>query len=68
MAGIQRNQLTITVSERTLEEYQLVAQWLKVGPATLMRQVLEERHQSPEFGELVERAKKGLAEEKEPEE
>lgn len=53
----ERNQVTITLSDKAMEEYRLVAGWLKMPVATLMRQALEENHQSPSFGALVRRAK-----------
>lgn len=55
-----RNQRTITLSDRALEEYELVAKWLGMPTNTLLRQVVEEHHQSPSFGNLVRRAKRGL--------
>lgn len=59
----RRNQNTVTLSEKAQEEYQLVADWLKMPLATLLRQVLEEHHQSPSFGNLVKRAKRVEVEE-----
>jgi flagellar biosynthesis component FlhA len=53
----ERNQVTVTLSDRAVEEYRLVAHWLGMPVATLMRQVLEENHQSPAFGALVRRVK-----------
>ncbi|PSB29885.1 hypothetical protein C7B82_10050 [Stenomitos frigidus ULC18] len=55
----ERNQVTVTLSEKAMEEYRLVAQWLNMPVATLMRQALEEHHQSPSFGALVRRAREG---------
>lgn len=57
MGSSDRNQITITLSEQALKEFRLVARWLGMSPATLMRQKLEEAHQSPAFGNLVKRAK-----------
>ena len=53
----ERNQRMITLSDRALEEYEMVAEWLGMPPNTLLRQILEDHHQSPEFGDLVRRAK-----------
>jgi hypothetical protein len=53
----ERNQVTVTLSNKAMEEYRLVAQWLDMPVATLMRQALEEHHQSPSFGALVRRAR-----------
>jgi hypothetical protein len=54
-----RNQRSITLSDKATEEYQLVADWLGMPVGTLMRQVLENHHQSPSFGNLVRRARAG---------
>jgi hypothetical protein len=53
----ERNQITVTLSDKAMEEYRLVAEWLNMPVATLLRQVLEGHHQSPAFGALVRRAK-----------
>lgn len=65
MAAQERNQYTITLSDKALEEFRLVASWLNMPVATLLRQVLEEHHQSPSFGALVKRAKEGIKGEEE---
>ncbi|NER81587.1 MAG: hypothetical protein F6K42_18885 [Leptolyngbya sp. SIO1D8] len=57
MAAADRNQVTITLSDKAMEEYTLVAEWLGMPRNTLIRQVVEERHQSPSFGNLVRRAR-----------
>lgn len=54
-----RNQVTITLSDRAMEEYQLVADWLGMPRNTLIRQALEQHHQTPGFGNLVRRARAG---------
>ncbi|MBE7384439.1 MAG: hypothetical protein F6J95_023870 [Leptolyngbya sp. SIO1E4] len=54
-----RNQVTITLSDKAMEEYTLVAQWLGMPRNTLIRQIVEEHHQSPSFGNLVRRARSG---------
>ena len=54
-----RNQATITLSDKAMEEITLVAEWLKMPRNTLIRQWVEDRHQSPSFGNLVRRAKAG---------
>lgn len=56
-----RNQVTITLSEKAMEEYTLVADWLGMPRNTLIRQVAENHHQTPGFGNLVRRAKAGDA-------
>ncbi len=57
MSPQERNQVTITLSDKAWQEYRLVAAWLNMPVATMLRQVLEEHHQSPSFGALVRRAK-----------
>lgn len=52
-----RNQVTITLSDKAMEEYNLVAEWLGMPRNTLIRQVVENHHQTPSFGNLVRRAK-----------
>ena len=54
-----RNQVTITLSDKAMEEYTLVADWLGMPRNTLIRQVVEAHHQSPSFGNLVRRARAG---------
>lgn len=61
MAPDSRNQRSITLSDRASQEYQFVADWLGMPVGTLMRQILEEHHQSPHFGNLLRRAKAGDA-------
>ena len=56
-----RNQVTITLSDRAMEEYQLVADWLGMPRNTLIRQAVEQQHQTPGFGNLVRRARAGDA-------
>lgn len=55
--AITRSQITITLSERALSEFREVADWLGMPVATLVRGIVEERHQSPSFGNLVKRAR-----------
>ena len=52
-----KNQRNITLSDSAAAEFQLVADWLGVPQASLMRQKLEEAHQSPAFASVVRRAK-----------
>ncbi|ESA38460.1 hypothetical protein N836_31460 [Leptolyngbya sp. Heron Island J] len=52
-----KNQRNISLSDAASEEFQLVADWLGVPQASLMRQKLEEAHQSPAFASVVRRAK-----------
>lgn len=54
-----RNQRSITLSDRASQEYQFVADWLGMPVGTLMRQILEDHHQSPSFANLLRRAKAG---------
>ena len=51
------NQKNVTLSPRTHEEYEEVANWLGMPAASLMRQVLETYHQSVEFDNLLKRAR-----------
>jgi len=52
-----RNQKTINLSDKAIEEYELVASWLGMPLGTLLRQVLEAHHQSSTFANLIRRAK-----------
>ena len=54
-----RNQVTITLSDRAMQEFTLVAEWLNMPRNTLIRQVVEAHHQDPRFGNLVRRARAG---------
>jgi hypothetical protein len=54
-----RNQVTLTLSDKALEEYTLVADWLGMPRNTLIRQAVEEKHQTAGFGNLVRRARAG---------
>ena len=54
-----RNQVTLTLSDRAMEEFTLVAEWLGMPRNTLIRQVVEGHHQTPSFGNLVRRARAG---------
>jgi hypothetical protein len=51
------NQKNVTLSSRAHEEFEEVARWLGMPSASLMRQVLETYHQSPEFDTLLRRAR-----------
>jgi hypothetical protein len=53
----ERNQVTITLSDKALEEYRLVAEWKNQPLASLLREVLETEHRSPSFASLLRRAK-----------
>jgi len=57
MAPEQRNQTTVTLSDQANKDFELAAEYLGMPKATLMRQKLEEVHQSPAFGALLKRAK-----------
>ena len=57
----ERNQVTITLSSRAIQEFTLVADWLGTPRNTFIRQVLEGYHQSPSFANLVRRARAGEA-------
>ena len=52
-----RNQTTITLSWRACREFEEVAEWLGIPPASLMRFRLEMDHQSEEFQKLLQRAR-----------
>ena len=56
-----RNQRSITLSDRYSQKYQFVDDWLGMPVGTLMRQILEDHHQSPIFGALLRRARAGGA-------
>ncbi|MBW4617228.1 MAG: hypothetical protein KME21_29135 [Desmonostoc vinosum HA7617-LM4] len=49
-------QITITLSPKTYEQYQAVANWKEIPLATLLRQILEREHESPAFSNLFKRA------------
>jgi hypothetical protein len=55
----ERNQVTLTLSDKALEEFNLVADWLNMPRNTLIRQIVEAHHQTPSFGNLVRRARSG---------
>lgn len=56
----ERNQITITLSDRALEEYKIIAQWKGQPLATLLREILEQHHLSPSVKSAVTRARSGL--------
>lgn len=56
----ERNQITITLSDRALEEYELIAQWKGQPLASLLREILEQHHLNPAVKSAVDRAKRGL--------
>lgn len=53
-----RNEVRITLSDKAMEEFQSVANWLNIPLATMLRQHVEEYHRSPSFKSLVDRARK----------
>lgn len=53
-----RNQITVTLSDKALEEYDLVARWKGQPLRAILREVLEQYHLSPSFGKAIERAKR----------
>ena len=55
----ERNQVTLTLSDKAWEEFRLVAEWKGMPVATMLRNVIENHHQSPGFGNLVRRARSG---------
>jgi len=57
----ERNQVTITLSDRALEEYRLIAQWKSQPLATLLREILEQTHLNPVVKSAVDRAKEFLS-------
>jgi hypothetical protein len=52
-----KNQKNITLSASAAQEFQLVSDWLGIPQASLIRQKIEEVHQSPAFASVVRRAK-----------
>ena len=54
-----RNEIRLTLSEKAMEEFQEVADWLGIPLATMIRQHVEEYHRSPSFKSLINRAKEG---------
>lgn len=52
-----KNQVNISLSDGADSEFELVANWLGVPKASLLRQKLEESHQSPNFASVLRRAK-----------
>jgi predicted DNA-binding ribbon-helix-helix protein len=54
---------SITLSEQTYKEFEIVAKYKKTPMATFMRQILEAHQESPSFGALLKRAKEALSEE-----
>lgn len=51
-------QISITLSPRTYEEFQRVAQWKQMSLAKFIRQIVEREHESPSFSNLHRRALK----------
>lgn len=56
----ERNQVTITLSDRALEEYKLIAQWKGQPLASLLREILEQNHLTPSVKSAVDRARQDL--------
>lgn len=56
-----RSQVNVSVSDRAMAEYEEVAAWLGMPTRTLIRQVVESHHQSPNFANLLRRARAGEA-------
>lgn len=54
-----RNNVTLTLSGKAMEELSVVARWKKIPLATFLRQILEKEHESPGFASLYRRAKEG---------
>ncbi len=54
----ERNQVTISLSEKAFTEYQDIAEWKKIPMATLLRQILEREHESASFSSLHRRTGK----------
>lgn len=52
-----KNQINITLSDAADAEFELLATWLGAPKASLLRQKLEEFHQSQAFVDLLNRAK-----------
>lgn len=53
----ERNQVTITLSDKTIEEFRMVAEWKNQPLASLLREILETEHRSPSFASLLRRAR-----------
>lgn len=56
-------QISITLSPRTYEEFQRVAEWKQMSLAKFIRQIIEREHESPSFSNLYRRALKSVEEE-----
>ena len=52
-----KNQVNISLSDGADSEFELVSTWLGIPKASLLRQKLEEIHQSPNFASVLRRAK-----------
>jgi hypothetical protein len=49
-------QKSVTLSDRLIADYTIVARWKGIPLAKLLSQRLEADHESPEFAELLKRA------------
>ncbi len=58
MAERSSPQISITLSPKTLEEFQRVAKWKRMSVAKFVRQIIEREHESPSFANLHRRALK----------
>ncbi|MEO1149012.1 MAG: hypothetical protein AAFY26_25925 [Cyanobacteria bacterium J06638_22] len=61
-----QNEVRLTLSDKAMEEFQLVADWLNIPLATMIRQHIEEYHRSPSFKSLVTRARDEIAQKQNP--
>ncbi len=52
-----RSMRSVTLSPKALEEFEEVATWKGMPIASYLRQILEIHHESPEFKELLDRAR-----------
>ena len=58
MAERSSPQISITLSPKTYEEFQRVAEWKQMSLAKFIRQIIEREHESPSFSNLHRRALK----------
>lgn len=58
-----RNQLSITLSDRAYEDYTKVAEFLGIPRARLIADVIHEYHRSPSFSSLLRRSETPISDE-----
>lgn len=56
----ERNQVSITLSGKALEEFRIVSQWKDQPLASFLREILEQYHLNPGFANALRRAKRDM--------